>query len=1006
MKLAALLLAAIGVGLPFASLQAGTHVSPLDSLAIIVRSPSREFAYTNKESAFLYGETNGDNTTSWQGFNVFGSEVLDDYRITIDGHALDRAAAITTVFPDYLRRTYPDGIIEEVRPADSLALFFVTVTAQRPVEIAVMPLFTDGIDTADFTTDLFPAGMLVARRARLGQEADTHVPLWLAVSAAGFSPAVRPVLVSSRFSPAVLAASRCKSCTIVFNAGHDARETRTTAERAARRFGALCGARRHRMESLLAATAVTTNDRRFDKALAWAKISLDDLIMNQITKGIFAGLPWFNNYWGRDTFISLPGAVLVTGRFNDAREILRSFASFQQRDSLSRDYGRIPNIVTTTEKAFNTADGTPRFVMMVREYVERSGDSLFGMEMYPCILRAIEGTIRYHCDSLSFLTHADAETWMDAIGPDGPWSPRGNRANDVQALWAAQLEAGEKFATEFGDVVSARRWHQRLVALKENFPRWFSLPNGIADCLGEDGKPDMRLRPNQIFVAPLLSDPLRIRVVESVTSLLAFPYGVTSLSQEDPDFHPYHQHAPFYPKDAAYHNGTVWTWLQGRLISELCRGGRPDLAFLMTRNSVHQILDRGAVGTQSELLDAIAHPGEKEPRLSGTFSQAWNLAEFIRNFYDDYLGVRLEHRTHRLLISPRLPPGIRTAGARLNADGSGILLNYSVEGNLQDLRLSSEGLAEDLRVNAVLPMQGDSTLSLAFPLSPFSEIRIQVAGRVVNVLDHGTPIRYDLRLDPRPKESHLPAGLALATPVLRTDLKCLAGPGYPLLPHTTVVRRNPGAHVLLDAVDPAADDTGRTGYTPPRSHFVVKGSFDLRRVTLAADDSCSYWTLTFQRLSNPGWHPEYGFQLTFVAIALDTDGVAGTGQMQIGRNARYVLAGGKGYEKVIYIGGGVNLEDAAGKILAAYVPAAEDAAAPFGDASTGTIHFAIPLSLLGRPKPGWTLTIVAGAQDDHGGAGIGEFRTVNREQGEWNGGGRKGPDDPNVYDDMIVRVAP
>jgi len=45
--------------------------------------------------------------------------------------------------------------------------------------------------------------------------------------------------------------------------------------------------------------------------------------------------------------------------------------------------------------------------------------------------------------------------------------------------------------------------------------------------------------------------------------------------------------------------------------------------------------------------------------------------------------------------------------------------------------------------------------------------------------------------------------------------------------------------------------------------------------------------------------------------------------------------------------------------------------------------------------------VVAGAQDDHGGAGIGEFRDVHAERGEWNGGGKLFDDEPNVYDDLV-----
>ena len=70
--------------------------SLLDSLGISVQGVSREFAYTNKESAFLYGETRAGNRTSWQGFNVYGHEFLDDYDLVADGRTLDRAAAAVT----------------------------------------------------------------------------------------------------------------------------------------------------------------------------------------------------------------------------------------------------------------------------------------------------------------------------------------------------------------------------------------------------------------------------------------------------------------------------------------------------------------------------------------------------------------------------------------------------------------------------------------------------------------------------------------------------------------------------------------------------------------------------------------------------------------------------------------------------------------------------------------------------------------------------------------------
>ncbi|MFQ5751430.1 MAG: glycogen debranching enzyme N-terminal domain-containing protein, partial [bacterium] len=50
---------------------------------------------------------------------------------------------------------------------------------------------------------------------------------------------------------------------------------------------------------------------------------------------IIAGYHWFAD-WGRDTMIALPGLCLVTGRFDDAKKILRAFAQ-------SVSQGMLPN---------------------------------------------------------------------------------------------------------------------------------------------------------------------------------------------------------------------------------------------------------------------------------------------------------------------------------------------------------------------------------------------------------------------------------------------------------------------------------------------------------------------------------------------------------------------------------------------------------------------------------------------------------------------------------------
>ena len=64
--------------------------------------------------------------------------------------------------------------------------------------------------------------------------------------------------------------------------------------------------------------SVTVNDW-----LSWVLLATDAFIVKHAgeRRSVIAGYFWFEP-WGRDTFISLPGLMLVTGRFEDARKIL------------------------------------------------------------------------------------------------------------------------------------------------------------------------------------------------------------------------------------------------------------------------------------------------------------------------------------------------------------------------------------------------------------------------------------------------------------------------------------------------------------------------------------------------------------------------------------------------------------------------------------------------------------------------------------------------------------
>jgi predicted glycogen debranching enzyme len=976
---------------------------------------SREIAFTNKEAGVFYTETNGSHRTGWQGWRIMSVEMMEDYRIRIDGREINKQDALRTlVYPHQMVREYNGGITETVTFVDSIDALTVEVKCDSANIVEIRPVFSDAQSIEEYEKDFQQQTLLLAKKKHLTRTGAENYPVWLGVTIVTrngkLSQRSQPLFVNRMFSPASLATTvRHGSVTAIFAFGDTKEQAIKLTGFLSRKYMSHILKRKSRMDRLLNQLYIRSDNEQFNKALQWAKISMDALIMNQVKKGIFAGLPWFDNYWGRDTFISLAGATLVTAKYAEAKEILRSFAEWQDADSNSASYGRIPNLVTTLSKSYNTADGTPRFVIALDDYLRYSGDTSIISEMYPIVKRSIEGTLQYHCDSLYFLTHADAETWMDAVGPNGPWSPRGNRANDIQALWGRQLEIGSRWAAYVNDEGMSDDWAAINSKLRNNFATHFidTAQHLVFDHLNNDGTVDTQLRPNQLETFELFdgtgkSNELRNHVFKTITEKLVYPYGIASLSQEDQKFHPYHHYPPFYVQDAAYHNGIVWTWLAGKWIDKAVSYNKPDLAFAVTQNMAEQILYRGAVGTLSELLDAVPRKDEYAPRLSGTFSQAWSLAEFIRNFYQSYLGISMDATRNMVNIDPHVPSAMRSIQFALPYQSGVLRGRYSPSSQGDTLVLESKSTFKNISVGVSLSSLSSNRLHSVISIPPNTQLTMTVSEHAIvqHVNGESSSLQTEILNQLSPT---IFQGLRLATPVIRPGLKSMKGPDHRMLSNSAIKQVNPDAKKVIDVTDPERDDRGIGGYLYPQTPSLRAGSLDITRCVVTADEQNVYFDLTFRSLSDPGWHPEYGFQLTYVAIAIDKDHTPGSGRAIVGMNSNYTLDDSVAYENIIYAGGGIRVEDSNGKIIAEYLPVSGDENNPLGNIQSRTISFSLPRDVIGNPDTAWRYTILVGAQDDHGGAGIGEFRSVEKEAKEWTGGGKQRTHDPNVYDVIIVQ---
>jgi len=97
-------------------------------------------------------------------------------------------------------------------------------------------------------------------------------------------------------------------------------------------------------------------DLELEDWLKWFVQAADSFIVSRASTGkksVIAGYSWFDD-WGRDSLISLPGLTLVTGRFDDAKEIMLTFEHYCSN-------GIIPNRFSDNAGnilLYNTVDAT------------------------------------------------------------------------------------------------------------------------------------------------------------------------------------------------------------------------------------------------------------------------------------------------------------------------------------------------------------------------------------------------------------------------------------------------------------------------------------------------------------------------------------------------------------------------------------------------------------------------------------------------------------------------
>jgi len=360
---------------------------------------------------------------------------------------------------------------------------------------------------------------------------------------------------------------------------------------------------------------------------------------------IIAGYPWFTD-WGRDTFISLPGLCLVTGRLDVAWQVITSFA-------IHVSEGMVPNRFPESgeQPEYNTIDASLWFIHAIGRYLIASRDEVHARETaWPAVKQILDGYrqgTRYgiRMDEDGLITGGvpgTQLTWMDAKVGDWVVTPRHGKPVEIQALWVRALEVGEQLARGVGEAAYADRCQddrgRAIASFRKRF--WYQDGGYLYDVIdGPDGN-DASLRPNQLYAISLIDELVprdwAQQMLSVVEEQLLTPVGLRTLSPHDPRYRARCE-GGVRERDGAYHQGTVWPFLLGPFVTAWIKvHGKNTSALKQARAFLDGIgthLKEACLGQISEIFDADA---PHKPR--GCYAQAWSVAEPLRALIED-LGI-------------------------------------------------------------------------------------------------------------------------------------------------------------------------------------------------------------------------------------------------------------------------------------------------------------------------------------------------------------------------------
>ncbi|HZU28358.1 MAG TPA: hypothetical protein VFA04_22715, partial [Bryobacteraceae bacterium] len=392
-------------------------------------------------------------------------------------------------------------------------------------------------------------------------------------------------------------------------------------------------------------------DRDLQRAYDWSRISMfEGLVENPLMgRGLVAGIgpskgvyrPGFAWFFGRDSFWT-SFALISSGDFQSADDAIRFIAKFQRED------GKIPHEISQSAAlldwfkqfpyGYASADATPLFVIIVRDYTEASGDPRLATDLWPRLQKAMD-FMRANADPLGFPKNYEVgHGWIEG----GPMLPV--RTEYYQAaLGVEALRSMSVLARLHGDAEMASSLDADYRAKRSLLDETYWDMNIGAYSYAINVRGEQKHQTYSIATVPMwfdLADPAHAQREIELLSDEAFEadWGARIISR----------HAANYGPEG-YHYGTVWPLFTGWASVGEYRYHAAQSGWANLQANAELTME--GLGNTTEVVSGMTY----SPLSTASPHQIWSAAMVVSPLLRGLFGLSVDAAENTINLRPHLP---------------------------------------------------------------------------------------------------------------------------------------------------------------------------------------------------------------------------------------------------------------------------------------------------------------------------------------------------------------